>query len=62
MVRRKSEEGPPTMNLWRHVIEAGEIHIFDVTQRSFVPAAIVFNSGTGSYQPYVEHDGQIFRN
>ncbi len=32
----------------------------DVRQGSFVPAAIASNSGTGPYQPYVEHDGQIF--
>ena len=62
MVRRKSEEEFPTMNGWHHVIEDGEIHIFDVRQGSFVPTGLASNSGTGPYQPYVEHDGQIISN
>jgi carbonic anhydrase len=59
MVRREVEKGSLTLHGWHYVIEDGEIHIFDVRQGSFVPAAIASNSGTGPYQPYVEHDGQI---
>jgi carbonic anhydrase len=59
MVRREVEKGDLTLHGWHYVIEDGEIHIFDVRQGSFVPAAIASNSGTGPYQPYVEHDGQI---
>ncbi|MDI1271671.1 MAG: carbonic anhydrase [Polaromonas sp.] len=59
MVRREVEKGTLTLHGWHYVIEDGEIHIFDVRQGSFVPAAIASNSGTGPYQPYVEHDGQI---
>ncbi|WP_096696506.1 carbonic anhydrase [Polaromonas sp. AER18D-145] len=59
MVRREVEKGVLTLHGWHYVIEDGEIHIFDVRQGSFVPAAIASNSGTGPYQPYVEHDGQI---
>ena len=59
MVRREVERGALTLHGWHYVIEDGEIHIFDVRQGSFVPAAIASNSGTGPYQPYVEHDGQI---
>lgn len=59
MVRREVEKGVLTLHGWHYVIEDGEIHIFDVRQGSFVPAAIASSSGTGPYQPYVEHDGQI---
>lgn len=59
MVRREVERGVLTLHGWHYVIEDGEIHIFDVRQGSFVPAALASNSGTGPYQPYVEHDGQI---
>ncbi|GAB3481653.1 carbonic anhydrase [Polaromonas eurypsychrophila] len=62
MVRREVEKGALTLHGWHYVIEDGEIHVFDVRQGSFVPAAIASNSGTGPYQPYVEHDGQIISN
>ena len=62
MVRREIEKGALTLHGWHYVIEDGEIHIFDVRQGSFVPAAIASTSGTGPYQPYVEHDGQIISN
>ena len=62
MVRREVEKGALTLHGWHYVIEDGEIHIFDIRQGSFVPAAIASNSGTGPYQPYVEHDGQIISN
>ena len=41
------------------MIEQGEIHVFDARQGDFVPASVASHSGTGPYQPYVEHDGQI---
>lgn len=60
MVRREVEAGNLTLHGWHYVIEEGEIHIFDVQQGQFIPASKATNSGTGPYQPYVEHDGQIF--
>ena len=62
MVRREVEKGALTLHGWHYVIEDGEVHVFDVQQGSFVPAAIASSSGTGPYQPYVEHDGQIISN
>lgn len=59
MVRRAVEAGHMTLHGWHYVIEDGEIHVFDAQQGGFVPASIASNSGTGPYQPYVEHDGQI---
>ena len=59
MVRREVEKGRLTLHGWHYVIEDGEVHVFDVQQGNFVPAALASNSGTGPYQPYVEHDGQI---
>ncbi len=60
MVRRDVEAGKLTLHGWHYVIEDGEVHVFDVKQGDFVPASVASNSGTGPYQPYVEHDGQIF--
>jgi carbonic anhydrase len=59
MVRRNVEAGKLTLHGWHYVIEEGEIHVFDAQQSGFVPASIASNSGTGPYQPYVEHDGQL---
>ena len=59
MVRRDVEAGKLTLHGWHYVIEEGEIHVFDAQQGGFVPASIASNSGTGPYQPYVEHDGQF---
>lgn len=59
MVRRNVEAGKLTLHGWHYVIEEGEIHVFDAQQGGFVPASIASNSGTGPYQPYVEHDGQF---
>ena len=59
MVRRDVEAGKLTLHGWHYVIEDGEVHVFDVKQGDFVPASVASNSGTGPYQPYVEHDGQI---
>ncbi len=59
MVRRDVEVGKLTLHGWHYVIEDGEVHVFDVTQGDFVPASVASHSGTGPYQPYVEHDGQI---
>ncbi|RYF38485.1 MAG: carbonic anhydrase [Comamonadaceae bacterium] len=59
MVRRAVDAGLMTLHGWHYVIEEGEIHVFDVQQGAFVPASVSLHSGTGPYQPYVEHDGQI---
>ncbi len=59
MVRRAVDSGHMTLHGWHYVIEDGEIHVFDVQQGAFVPASVSLHSGTGPYQPYVEHDGQI---
>ncbi len=59
MVRRAVDAGQMTLHGWHYVIEDGEIHVFDVQQGAFVPASVSLHSGTGPYQPYVEHDGQI---
>jgi carbonic anhydrase len=59
MVRRAVEQGVLTLHGWHYVIEQGEIHVFDARQGGFVAASVASHSGTGPYQPYVEHDGQI---
>jgi carbonic anhydrase len=59
MVRRAVERGQLTLQGWHYVIEQGEIHVFDAQQGGFVPASLASHTGTGPYQPYVEHDGQI---
>jgi carbonic anhydrase len=59
MVRRAVDKGDMTLHGWHYVIEQGEVHVFDVQQGAFVPASVSLHSGTGPYQPYVEHDGQV---
>jgi carbonic anhydrase len=59
MVRREVEAGRLTLNGWHYVIEQGQVNVFDVKQGAFIPAALASHSGTGPYQPYVEHDGQV---
>jgi carbonic anhydrase len=59
MVRRQVEAGALTLHGWHYVIEDGEVHVFDAQQGDFIAASLASNSGTGPYQPYVEHDGQI---
>ena len=59
MVRRRVEAGLLTLHGWHYVIEEGEVHVFDVRTGDFVPASQSAHSGTGPYQPYVEHDGQV---
>jgi carbonic anhydrase len=59
MVRREVEAGRLTLHGWHYVIEDGEVHVFDAQQGDFVAASVSTHSGTGPYQPYVEHDGQI---
>ena len=59
MVRRAVEAETLTLHGWHYVIEEGEIHIFDAQHGDFVPASLASNCGTGPYQPYVEHDGQV---
>jgi len=59
LVRREVEAGRLALHGWHCVIEEGEVHVFDAEQGKFVPASVASHSGTGPYQPYVEHDGQI---
>lgn len=59
MVRREVEAGRLTLHGWHYVIEQGEIHVFDAQKGDFIAASLADNSGTGPYQPYVEHDGQV---
>jgi len=59
MVRRRVEQGELTVHGWHYVIEDGEVHVFDLQRGGFIPASEASNSGTGPYQPYVEHDGQV---
>ena len=59
MVRREVEAGRLTLHGWHYVIEDGEVHVFDAQQGDFIAASVASNSGTGPYQPYVEHDGQV---
>ncbi len=59
MVRRAVDAGQLTLHGWHYVIEDGEVHVFDVQEGAFVPASVADHSGTGPYQPYVEHDGQV---
>lgn len=59
MVQREVEAGRLTLHGWYYVIENGEVQIFDVQKGGFVPASQALHSGTGPYQPYVEHDGQV---
>ena len=58
-VRREVEAGRLALHGWHYVIEEGEVHVFDAEQGAFVPASVASHSGTGPYQPYVEHDGQV---
>ena len=58
-VRRSVEAGQLTLHGWHCVIEEGEVHVFDAEQGAFVPSSVASHSGTGPYQPYVEHDGQV---
>ena len=62
MVRSEVEAGRLTLHGWHYVIEDGEVHVFDAQQGDFVAASVASNSGTGPYQPYVEHDGQVISN
>jgi carbonic anhydrase len=59
MVRSRVERGELSLHGWYYVIEEGEVHLFDAAQGDFIPASVASNSGTGPYQPYVEHDGQV---
>ena len=58
-VRRSVEAGHLSLHGWHYVIEDGEVHVFDAKQGAFLPSSIASHSGTGPYQPYVEHDGQV---
>lgn len=59
MVRRDVEADRLTLHGWHYVIEEGEVYVFDAERADFVPASEASTCGTGPYQPYVEHDGQV---
>jgi carbonic anhydrase len=59
MVRRDVEANCLTLHGWHYVIEEGEVYVFDAKRADFVPASEASTCGTGPYQPYVEHDGQV---
>ena len=52
MVRERVEAGSLSLHGWHHVIEDGEVHVFDVQRGGFVPAAQADNAGTGPYLPH----------
>ncbi|MDM7951454.1 carbonic anhydrase [Hydrogenophaga sp.] len=58
-VRRSVEAGLLSLHDWHHVIDDGEVHVFDSKDGTFVSASLASHSGTGPYQPYVEHDGRL---
>ena len=58
-VRRAVEAGRLSLHGWHYVIEDGEVHVFDAEQGAFLPSSVASHIGTGPYQPYVEHDGQV---
>jgi len=51
MVRAATEAGTLTLHGWHFVLEAGEVHVFDVDTGRFVPASLATHSGSGPYQP-----------
>lgn len=59
MVQPRVDRGFLSLHGWYYVIDDGEVHVFDAKQGDFVPSSVASNSGTGPYQPYVEHDGQV---
>jgi carbonic anhydrase len=50
MVRARVEQGRISLHGWHYVIEAGEVHVFDVNKGAFVPASSSEHSGTGPYR------------
>lgn len=50
MVRARVEQGRISLHGWHYVIEAGEVHVFDVNKGAFVPASSAEHSGTGPYR------------
>ncbi|RQO53714.1 carbonic anhydrase [Paucibacter sp. KBW04] len=52
MVRARVERGEISLHGWHYVIEAGEVHVFDVKSGGFVPASKAVHSGDG---PYLAH-------
>lgn len=58
-VRRAVEAEQLSLHGWHYVIEDGEVHVFDAERGAFLPSSVASHSGTGPYQPYVEHDGQV---
>ena len=57
--RRAVEAEQLSLHGWHCVIEDGEVRVFDAERGAFLPSSVATHSGTGPYQPYVEHDGQV---
>nr|WP_221439723.1 carbonic anhydrase [Roseateles oligotrophus] len=57
MVRARVERGEISLHGWHYVIEAGEVHVFDVKSGSFVPASKAEHSGNGPYLAHPEDGG-----
>ncbi len=53
MVREQVEKRQLALHGWHYVIEAGEVHVFDLAAGGFVPASRSEHSGTG---PYAQRD------
>ncbi|MDC8786071.1 carbonic anhydrase [Roseateles koreensis] len=60
MVRARVERGQISLHGWHYVIEAGEVHVFDVNLGHFVPASSAEHSGTGPYREHAEEDSPLF--
>jgi carbonic anhydrase len=59
IVRQRVERRELSLHGWHYVIEDGEVHVFDVTSGSFVPASCAEHSGDGPYRD-APIDGALF--
>jgi carbonic anhydrase len=59
IVRQGVERRALSLHGWHYVIEDGEVHVFDVTSGSFVPASRAEHSGDGPYRD-APIDGALF--
>lgn len=60
MVRARVERRELALHGWHYVIEAGEVHVFDVNVGGFVPASRSLHSGTGPYVDATDDQGAFF--
>jgi carbonic anhydrase len=54
MVRERVEARTLTLHGWHYVIEDGEVHVFDVSEGTFIPASHAAHAGTGPYPEFDE--------